>query len=109
VPVAPHDEHIEELQFQVATVGFTADGNTNQIGSLVVQAVGHVEISFSQRIALIQVDRGVTADRVFGSDVARGCGSRSSTTGTESGTLVAAALLNEERTVISRGRKRANG
>ena len=64
--VAPYEEDFEELQFQVAAIGLAVDGDANEVGRLIVQAVGHVEIGFGQRIALIEIDRRFAADRLVG-------------------------------------------
>ena len=54
--VAPDEEHFEQLQLQIATLGLARDGDADEVGGLVVQTVGHVEIGFGQRIALIEID-----------------------------------------------------
>ena len=69
--VAPDEEHFEELQLQIAPPGLAADGDADQVRGLVVQAVGHVEVGFGERIALVEVDRRLAADRLIARHVAR--------------------------------------
>src|SRR5262249_47189628 len=78
--VTPDEEHFEELELQIASVGLTADSDANQIGSLIVQAIRHVEIGLGQRVTLIEVDGRLAADRLVGRNVSRwGCGWRCAT------------------------------
>ena len=42
------------------------DRDAHEVGGLVVQTIGHVEIGFGQRIALVEVDRGLAADGLVG-------------------------------------------
>ena len=104
--VAPDEEHFEELELQVAPRGFTADGDADQIGGLVVQTVGHVEIGFGERITLIEVDRGLAADGLVARDML-GRGSRRPA-GREARPLVRAGLLDQEGGFSRRGRRRAD-
>ena len=69
--VAPDEEHFEKLQLQVAPVRLAADGDPDQVRGLIVQAVGHVEVGFGKRIALVEVDRGLAADRLIARHVPR--------------------------------------
>ena len=55
--VAPDEEHFEKLELEIAALGLALDGDAHEIGGLVVQTIGHVEIGFGQRIALIEIDR----------------------------------------------------
>ena len=64
--VAPHEEHFEELELEIATIGLALDRDAHEVGGLVVQTVGHVEIGFGQRIALVEIDRGLAADGFVG-------------------------------------------
>src|SRR5262249_43748500 len=67
--VAPDEEDFKKLQFQVAPVRLTADGDADEIGGLVVEPVGHVEISLGQGITLIEVDGRLAADRLVACNV----------------------------------------
>ena len=66
--VAPDEEHFEELELEVATIGFALDRDAHQVGGLVVQTIGHVEIGFRQRIALVEIDGGFAADGFVGTN-----------------------------------------
>src|SRR5256886_2108630 len=69
--VAPHEEYFEELQSQIAARGFAGDGDADQIRGLVIQAVRHVEVSLRERVALVEVDRRLAADRLIARDAPR--------------------------------------
>jgi hypothetical protein len=69
--VAPDEEHFEQLELEVTSAGLALNGDAHQVRRLVVQAIGHVEIGFGQRIALVQIDRGLAADGFVGADARR--------------------------------------
>ena len=64
--VAPDEIDLQQLQPQVAPVRFALERNAHQVGRLIVQAIGHVEIGFGQRIALIEIDRALARHGVVG-------------------------------------------
>ena len=66
--VAPHKEHFEQLELQIAALRFTSNGDAYQVGRLIVESVGHVKIGFRQRIALIERHRRVARDRIVNRD-----------------------------------------
>jgi hypothetical protein len=66
VLVAPDEIDFQQLQPQVAAVRLAFQCDTHQIRGLIVQAIGHVEVGFGQRIALIQVDRALARHGVVG-------------------------------------------
>ncbi len=57
--VAPHEEHFEELEAKIATPRLALAGEADEIGGLVVETVGHVEVGFGERIALVETGGGV--------------------------------------------------
>ena len=65
VAVTPHEVNLAELGQQVDAFGVGFERAIDQVGGLVVQAVGHVEICLGDRIALIEVDGGLAAEGVF--------------------------------------------
>ena len=71
--VAPDEEHLEQFQLQLAPIGLARDRNLHQVGGLIVQAIGHVEIRFRQRIALVEGHRLLAGDGVIDGDVMAGC------------------------------------
>ena len=64
VAVAPDEEDLEQLEPQVAPLGLALDRELDQIGGLVVQAIGHVEVGFGQRVARLDADRRIARQRV---------------------------------------------
>ena len=62
--VAPDEEHLEELELQIAARRLAADGNADEVSGLVVQTIGHVKVGLGERIALVEVDRRLAADRL---------------------------------------------
>ena len=105
--VAPDEEDFEELQLQIPPLGLAPDGDADEVGGLIVQAVGHVEIGLGQRVALIQVDRGLAADRVRGSGDMLGGDGRCG--GGDFRPLVRTAFLDDECIVVMRPRCRTDG
>ena len=68
VLVAPDEVDLEQLHAQIAPLGLALERDAHEIGGLIVQAVGHVEIGFGQRIALIEIYRALARHRVLGRD-----------------------------------------
>ncbi len=66
VLVAPDEINLQQLQAQIAPIRLALERDAHQVGRLVVQAVGHVEIGFGQRIALIEIDRALARHGVVG-------------------------------------------
>ena len=100
--VAPDEEHFEELELRVAARRLAADGDADEIRGLVVQTVGHVEVGFGERIPLVEVDRGLAADRVVrGYMLGRGTGGRRSAA--KARPLMRPGFFDEERAFRRRG------
>ncbi len=66
VLVAPDEIDLQKLQAQVPTVGLALERDAHQIGGLIVQAIGHVEIGLGQGIALVDVHGAFARQRVLG-------------------------------------------
>ena len=103
--VAPHEEYFEELQSQIAARGFAGDGDADQIRGLVIQAVRHVEVSFRERVALVEVDRRLAADRLIARNLPRR-GRRRRRSGREARPLVRRGFLHQEIGLAARRRLR---
>src|SRR6185312_17378449 len=89
------------LQLEVPPLGLAPDGDADEVGGLIVQAVGHVKVRLGERVALIEVDCRLAADRLIGrSDVLGGYGARSSR---DPRPLMRPGLLHDERVVMFRG------
>ena len=65
--VAPDEIDLQQLEAQIAPVRLALERNAHQIGRLVVQTVGHVEVGLGQGIALIEIDGALARHGVFGS------------------------------------------
>ncbi len=52
--VAPDEEDLEQLQFEVAALRLALHGELHEVGGLVVKTIGHVEVGFGQRVARLQ-------------------------------------------------------
>ena len=63
--LAPDEKDVQQLHAQIHPLGVALDRLLDQVCRLVVQAVGHVEIGFGQRIGLLQIDPGSPGDRIF--------------------------------------------
>jgi hypothetical protein len=81
VLIAPNEEHFEQLELQVAAIRRCVERFLDQLGGLIVETVGHVEVGFGNGIGLVEVDDGLTRQRLvgrgrrrtFGLRHARGC------------------------------------
>ena len=62
--VTPDEIDLQQLELQVAPARLAIDRDLHQVGSLIVQAVRHVEVGFGERILLIEANRGFAAERV---------------------------------------------
>ena len=51
--VAPHEEHLEQLQLQLATLRLALDRRLHKVGGLVIETIGHVEVGLGERVALL--------------------------------------------------------
>ena len=62
--VAPDEIDLEQLQLQIAARRLAIDRDLHQVGGLIVQAVGHVEVGFGERVLLVEANRRLAAQRV---------------------------------------------
>ena len=65
VAVTPHEVDFAKLGQQVQPVSFGLEGTIDQVGGLVVEAIGHVEIGLGNRVALIEVDGSLAAESIL--------------------------------------------
>src|SRR5690606_17739972 len=70
--VAPHEVDLEQLDLEVASVGRGSQRLREQVGRLVVEAVGDVEIGLGDRVGLIEVDDRLVRQRLVGGSRRRG-------------------------------------
>ncbi len=64
VLVAPDEEHLEQLELEVAPVRRRVERLLHELRGLIVQAVRHVEIGFGDRIGLVEIDDGLARQRI---------------------------------------------
>jgi hypothetical protein len=102
VAIAPDEEHLGQLQLEVAALRLARCGEPHQVRRLVVESVGHVEIGLGQRIALVEVDAGLAAERVVRGD---GVGGRGAAAAGEARLLVLARLLDHEAAALDWARE----
>ena len=56
VAIAPDEEDLGQLQLEVAALRLALRCHLHQVGGLVVQAVGHVEVRLGQRVTRLDAD-----------------------------------------------------
>ena len=65
IPIAPHKVDFAQFRKKIGSFGFNLQRAINEVGRLVVKTVCHVEVSFGNRVRLIEIDRGFAAEGVF--------------------------------------------
>ena len=65
VAVTPDKVDFAQLGQQVGTIRFKRQRAVDEVCGLVIETIGHMEISLGNRIGLVEIDRGFAAERVL--------------------------------------------
>ena len=65
VAVTPDKVDFAQLGQQVGTIRFNRQRAVDEVCGLVIETIGHMEISLGNRIRLVEIDRGFAAERVL--------------------------------------------